>query len=83
MNHSLRMPGAAIQARWVGQDRHDRVGAGPSVGPDGIQDARIRLAGVSTKVQVNAIRVEGAGGSEVGVGDQSPAPADCRVLARP
>src|SRR5262245_47237881 len=50
VSHSLRMPGAAIQARWVGQDRQDRVGPGPSVGPDGLQDLRIRLSGVSTKV---------------------------------
>ncbi|MGC8643932.1 MAG: hypothetical protein ACP5XB_29080 [Isosphaeraceae bacterium] len=61
VNHSLRMPSVAIQARWVGQDRHDRVGTGPSVGPDGIQDIRIRLAGVSTRVQIKAMRIDGAG----------------------
>src|SRR4051794_31406580 len=64
VSRSLRMPGAAIQARWVGQDRQDRVGSGPSVGPDGLQDVRIRLTGVSSKVQVKAIRVEGTGGTK-------------------
>jgi hypothetical protein len=64
VNHSLRMPGAAIQARWIGQDRHDRVGAGPSVGPDGIQDARIHLSGISRRVQLNEIRIEGGGGAK-------------------
>ena len=48
----------------MGQDRQDRVGAGPSVGPDGVQDARIRLSGVSTKVPVKAMRIEGPGGAK-------------------
>jgi hypothetical protein len=64
VNHSLRMPGAAVQARWIGQDRHDRVGAGPSVGPDGIQDARIHLTGISRRVQLNQIRIEGGAGTK-------------------
>ena len=64
VNHSLRMPGAAVQAKWVGQDRQDRVGPGPSVGPDGLQDARIRLAGVSTKVPIKAMRVSGPSGAK-------------------
>lgn len=58
----LRMPGVAVQARWAGQDRHDRVGPGPSVGPDGIQDVRIRLTGVSTRVEIRSMHVEGGGG---------------------
>lgn len=73
VNHSLRMPGAAVQARWVGQDRHDRVGTGPSVGPDGIQDIRVHLSGVSRKVQVNAMRIEAPGGLkwETGINPQA------------
>jgi hypothetical protein len=59
VNRGLRMPGAGLQARWAGQDRQDRVGDGPCVGPDGIQDARIRLTGVSTKIPVKAMRIEG------------------------
>ena len=57
VNRGLRMPGAALKARWIGQDRQDRVGAGPSVGPDGIVDARIRLTGVSTRVPIKSIRL--------------------------
>jgi len=64
VSRSLRMPGAALQAKWLGQDRRDRVGNGPSVGPDGLQDVRIRLSGVSTKVPVKAFRIEGAGGAK-------------------
>jgi hypothetical protein len=64
VSRSLRMPGAVLGAKWLGQDRHDRVGGGPSVGPDGIQDARIRLFGVSTKVAVKAIRIDGPAGAK-------------------
>jgi hypothetical protein len=62
VSRSLRVPGAAVAARWMGQDGHDRVGPGPGAGPDGTRDARIRLSGLSTKVPVKAIRVEGSGG---------------------
>jgi hypothetical protein len=64
VSRSLRMAGAALQAQWLGHDKQDRVGSGPSVGPDGVQDVRIRLAGVSTKVSVKAMRIEGPGGSK-------------------
>jgi hypothetical protein len=64
VNRGLRMPGAGLQARWGGQDRQDRVGDGPSVGPDGLQDSRIRLSGVSTKIPVKAMRIEGPGGAK-------------------
>jgi hypothetical protein len=62
VNRSLRMPGAALEAKWLGQDRQDRVGPGASVGPDGIQDVRIRLIGLSTKLSAKAMRVDGQGG---------------------
>src|SRR5271157_5562142 len=61
VSRSLRMPGAVLQARWMGEEKQDRVGSGPSVGPDGVADVRIRLAGVSTRVPVKAMRVEGPG----------------------
>jgi hypothetical protein len=64
VSRSLRVPGAALKARWVGQDRQDRVGAGPSVGPDGVQDARIQLSGVSTKIPIKAMRIEGPAGAK-------------------
>ena len=62
VSRSLRMPGAALLARWVGQEKQDHVNAGPSVGPDGVADVRIRLSAVSTKLPVKAIRIEGPGG---------------------
>jgi len=61
VSRGLRMPGAALQARWLGQEKLDRVGSGPSVGPDGIADVRIRMAAVSTRIPVKALRVEGPG----------------------
>jgi hypothetical protein len=63
VSRSLRVPGAAVAARWMGQEGHDRVGPGPGAGPDGTRDVRIHLSGVSTKVPVRAIRVEGPGGA--------------------
>ncbi len=60
-SRGLRMPGAVLQARWMGQEKQDRVGPGPSVGPDGIMDVRIRLAAVSARLVVKAMRVEGPG----------------------
>ncbi len=60
---NLRMPNAALQARWIGQDGHDAVGSGPSVGPDGLQDARIRLARLGVKVPIKAIRIDGPNGT--------------------
>ena len=46
---------------WV---RKSRImsSAGPSPGPDGIADVRIRLSAVSTRIPVRAMRVEGPGG---------------------
>jgi hypothetical protein len=58
-DHQLRMASAALQARWVGQDRQDWTGVGPSVGPDGVQDVRIHLSKLSAKVSVKSIRIEG------------------------
>ena len=49
---NLRMPGAALQVRWGGQDRQDWTGPGPAVGPDGLQDVRLELANLSPKVEV-------------------------------
>ncbi len=40
---ALRAASAKLAARWVGQERRDRVGASPAVGADGLQDARIEL----------------------------------------
>jgi hypothetical protein len=59
---NLRMPSAALAARWIGQDRQDWVGPGPSVGPDGFQDACIHLSKMSAKAVIKALRVEGPAG---------------------
>src|SRR5262249_43746578 len=55
----LRMPGAALRGTWVGQEPSDPAGPGPSVGPDGLQDARLTLERLSPKVEVKAILIEG------------------------
>jgi hypothetical protein len=59
----VRMPNVSLAAKWVGQERQDWVGGGPSVGPDGLQDARIALSRLSPKNEVNSARLEGPSGA--------------------
>ena len=59
----LRVKAVAFAARWIGQERQDRTGAGPSVGGDGFQDVRIHVSRLSTKLTLKGIRVVGAGGA--------------------
>ena len=59
----LRTAEATLKAQWMGQDGHDAVGPGPEIGPDGLQDVRLRLSGVSEKVPIRAVRIDGPGGS--------------------
>lgn len=56
---TFRMPEAVAQPSWVGQDGSDRVGPGPSVGPDGRQDAVIALANLSAGVAIDGVDVRG------------------------
>ncbi len=59
---NLRAPGAGVEAKWVGQDGQDRVGTGPNVGPDGIEDVHLTLAKLSTKVNIKSVEIQGPGG---------------------
>ena len=62
-NPNLFMPAATLAADWGGQDGHDWTGPGPAVGPDGFEDARLDLSGLTTKLEINSITVEGAAGA--------------------
>jgi hypothetical protein len=64
VNHSLRTAQSTLTLKWVGQDGYDRVGTGPEVGPDGLQDARIQIVGISQKSPIKAIRIDGPGGAK-------------------
>ena len=75
----LRVPSLSVQARWIGQDRLDLTGLGTGVGPDGLQDVRLHLTGLSQKLGVKAIRVEMAGGIALGVRGEFPAPQPRRT----
>ena len=59
----LLMASVPVAARWIGQERLDYTGAGPSVGADGLQDVRIQVSGLSTKLTLKAIRIEGPKGT--------------------
>jgi hypothetical protein len=58
----LRMPGAAAAVTWIGQEPSDWTGAGPAVGPDGLQDARLALSGPSSRIEVKSIVIEAGSG---------------------
>ena len=58
-----RMPEVSLAAKWSGQERQDWTGAGPSVGPDGLQDARIALTRLSAKNELKSALLEGPGGA--------------------
>lgn len=59
---NLRMPGEAMLAKWVGQERQDWAGPDAGVGPDGLQDVRIALSKISTKARVDAAELHGPTG---------------------
>lgn len=58
---NLFMPQATLAARWVGQDGHDLTGRGPAAGPDGFQDARIDLQGLSRLLEIRSIGLDDGG----------------------
>jgi hypothetical protein len=58
---NLRMPGTSLEARWIGQDRHDRGGPSPNVGPDGVQDIHIALSKLAAKEEIRSILIAGPG----------------------
>ncbi len=61
---NLRAEGAAMTAKWAGQEREDRVGTGPSVGPDGVVDAKITLSRLSRTIEITSVVIAGSGGQQ-------------------
>jgi hypothetical protein len=51
---NLRMPGAKLRAEWKGQGGRDFTGPTSAVGPDGFQDVRIALSGLSKKREIES-----------------------------
>ncbi len=58
---NLRMPDAALKVTWVGQQGDDHTGPGPNVGPDGVVDVKVLLSGLSPRVAVRSVAVDGTG----------------------
>lgn len=50
-----RMPEVQVAARWIGPDGTDLVSPGPSVGPDGFEDAKIELARLAPDPEVREL----------------------------
>ncbi|MEO6809423.1 MAG: hypothetical protein ABI353_09975, partial [Isosphaeraceae bacterium] len=59
---NLRMPSAAVQVQWLGQDGGDHVGFGPGVGPDGLQDLHLTLSNLSPTVGIDSVTLNGPAG---------------------
>lgn len=78
----LRMPDATAQAAWVGQDGSDRVGLGPSVGPDGRQDAVITLANLSSQSDIDRVVVMSADDTEWQYGTNALAESNAELIRR-
>lgn len=79
---NLRMASAALQAVWKGQDGRDRVGRGPSVGPDGAQDVVIALSALSPRAEIESVAIEARGLPGWGYGS-NPEGRDNAELIRP
>ena len=59
---NLRMPAAALQVAWAGQDGSDFVGRGPAVGPDGLKDVHVDLSNLSANVDITSAAVTSSTG---------------------
>jgi hypothetical protein len=79
----LRMPSAAVAAKWLGQDRQDRTGLGPSVGPDGRQDAHIELSKLAKTIPIDTVTIDGPKLAGWSSGDNSKARNNAEVVRRP
>ena len=79
---NLRMPAAALQVRWVGQDRQDWTGPGIAVGPDGLQDVRLDLTNLSPKVEVRSITLDGPAGAAWQFGTNPEGHANAELVRR-
>ena len=70
-DHKLRVTAVALAARWIGQDRQDRTGAGPSVGADGFQDVRIHLSRLVDQIDAERHSHQRARRPELGIGHRT------------
>lgn len=52
-----------LTARWIGQDGSDWTSTGPGVGPDGLQDVRVRVSGLSTNSDARSLLIEDDAGT--------------------
>ena len=60
----LRTAATALKVSWLGQDKTDRLGPGPAVGPDGLQDVHLVVERLSTKAEVKTLAVSAPGGAK-------------------
>lgn len=80
---NLRMPSASARATWTGQDGSDRVGLGPSVGPDGRLDAVLALSNLSSQFGIERVVVTGPGGVAWQYGTNPQANHNAELVRQP
>jgi len=79
----LRTPATALKVSWVGQDRNDRLGPGPAVGPDGFQDIHLVIERLATKVEARTLAVAGPGGAKWQAGVNPEGLGNAELIRRP
>ncbi len=79
---NLRMPHAALQVAWAGQDGSDQAGHGPAVGPDGFQDVHLILSNLSAEIGVESIIVGGPPGVSWRYGTNREALTNAEMIRR-
>jgi hypothetical protein len=80
---NLRMPDAAIFAKWGGQDHQDLTGAGPCVGPDGLQDAHIALGKLPSNERVKSALIEDPSGTKWAFGQNHEGYHNAELVSDP
>jgi hypothetical protein len=80
----LKLVVEALGVAWAGQDgAADRTGLGPSVGPDGVADARLDLTNLRAGVAVESVRVDGVPGRSWAFGRNREAVSNAELFLDP
>jgi len=73
---------SGFSAEWIGQGREDRVGSGPSVGPDGLADTKIVLKGITSEAAIVGVIIKSSGGVEWNTGVNPDAKPSAELVRR-
>ena len=80
---NLRVPGAGLAVKWMGQDGTDRTGPSPNVGPDGFEDVHLALTKLTPEAEIKSIDLTGPGGQSWAFGLNPRAVASAELVRKP